>query len=208
MIEIYHSPFTRGLRVMWACEEAHIPYDLVPVSFSPEFRFSADWLAKNPVGKVPAMQDGEHVLFESGAMVQYVLDRYGEGQLQPPRGTLEHGQMMQWSWFAEATFSRPIGEIVNHRRAFPDGEIAEVVEEMRTRANVSLKAVDAHLADREFMLGDQFSIADIMMGYTVILAERVAKLELPAHARRWWDAMQARDGYQTAIARQSAMARK
>ena len=59
-------------------------------------------------------------MFESGAMVQHVLDRHGGGRLEPARGTREHALYLQWSWFAEATFTRPLGEIVNHRREFGD----------------------------------------------------------------------------------------
>ena len=73
----------------------------------------------NPVGKVPVLKDDDFIMFESGAMVQYILDRHGNGQLQPKPGTPEHGRYLQWCWFAESTFARPIGEIVNHRRVRP-----------------------------------------------------------------------------------------
>ena len=76
------------------------------------------------------MLDGDLTMFESGAMVQYILDRYGDGRLQPTPGTPEHALYLQWSWFAEATFSRPIGEMVNHARAFGNKAIAAVSEEM------------------------------------------------------------------------------
>ena len=66
-------------------------------------------------------------------MVQYLLDRYGEGRFQPEAGTPDHALYLQWSWFAESTFARPLGEIVNHRRNF-NPEIPEVVAEMKKRA--------------------------------------------------------------------------
>ena len=72
----------------------------------------------NPVGKVPVMTDGDMKMFESCAMMQYVLDRYGDGKLQPAKDNPTYAHYLQWSWFAEATFARPLGEIVNHRREF------------------------------------------------------------------------------------------
>ena len=83
MLKIYHASMTRSLRVIWLCEELGLPIEVEPISFHPDFRFSEEWLARNPVGKVPVLEDGDFSMFESGAMVQYVLDRYGDGRLQP-----------------------------------------------------------------------------------------------------------------------------
>ncbi|MBT7370610.1 MAG: glutathione S-transferase family protein, partial [Gammaproteobacteria bacterium] len=126
-------------------------------------------------GKVPVLEDDELVMFESGAMVQYILDRYGEGRLQPAVGTAEYAIFLQWLWFAEATFARPLGEIVNHRRAF-DPELPDVVQEMQDRARLCTSAVDKVLKNREYIAGE-FSAADIMMGYTLMLAEMLAPWE-------------------------------
>ena len=78
MLKIYHAPMTRSLRVIWLCEELGLPIEVEPISFNPGFRFSEKWLARNPVGKVPVLEDGDFSMFESGAMLQYILDRYGD----------------------------------------------------------------------------------------------------------------------------------
>ena len=120
MLTIYHAVGTRSLRVIWTCEELKISYQVETIPFTAEFRASQEWRNMNPVGKVPVLQDDDFIMFESGAMVQYILDRHGNGQLQPKPGTPEHGLYLQWCWFAESTFARPIGEIVNHRRVFEE----------------------------------------------------------------------------------------
>ena len=171
MLKLFHVPGTRSTRIIWLCEELGVPLDIETVSFSPEFRMSTEWLTKNPVGKVPVLEDGELSMFESGAMVQYILDRYGNGRLQPVAGTPEHALYMQWSWFGEATFARPLGEIVNHRRNF-DPEIPSVVEEMKSRALLCVKAVNNAVEGREFLL-DGFTAADIMVGYCLMLCDRL-----------------------------------
>ena len=171
MLKLFHVPGTRSTRIIWLCEELGVPLDIEIVSFSSEFRMSTEWLTKNPVGKVPVLEDGELSMFESGAMVQYILDRYGNGRLQPLAGTPEHALYMQWSWFGEATFARPLGEIVNHRRNF-DPEIPAVVEEMKSRALLCVKAVNNAVEGREFLLGG-FTAADIMVGYCLMLCDRL-----------------------------------
>jgi glutathione S-transferase len=87
-ITMYHGPpGTRGVRPLWALEELGVPYSVVPVDFSAEYRSTPEWRQMNPVGKVPAMTDGDLTMFESVAMMQYILDRYGGGRLQPVPGT-------------------------------------------------------------------------------------------------------------------------
>lgn len=203
MLRIHHVPATRGFRVIWLCQELGVPCEIVPVDFSRQYRESAEWRAMNPVGKVPAMTDGDLTMFESGAMVQHVLDRYGEGRLEPARGTREHSLYMQWSWFAEATFARPLGEIVNHRRAFADRAIPEVIEEMKARARLCADALDREMCGKDYLVGD-FTAADVMMGYTLRAYRRLLPDEsLPASADAYWQRITDRDAYRAAVAAES-----
>jgi len=195
-MKIYHVPGTRSVRVIWLCEELGIDYEAVPVDFSADYRASPEWRARNPVGKVPVLEDEGLVMFESGAMVQYILDRYGESRLQPPPGTPEHARYLQWSWFAEATFARPLGEIVNHRRALPPEQQSEAaLAEMRDRATLCLAAVDDAVRDTDYLLGAGFSGADVMMGYTLLLAERLLPGPLPDAARAYYGRLSKRPGF-------------
>ena len=190
MLKLYHVPGTRSARIIWLCEELGLIYEVETISFKPEYRLSPEWLAKNPVGKVPAMEDGGLTLFESGAMVQYILDRYGNGRLEPSRGTNEHALYMQWSWFAEATFARPLGEIVNHRRNF-DPPLPGAIEEMQGRARLCVTALNSALAGRDYLAGE-FSAADIMTGYSLMLCERLAPWKDEPHVTRYWNALRER----------------
>lgn len=199
MLTIFHVPGTRSLRVLWLCQELGLPHEVKTIDFSAGYRASPEWRALNPVGKVPAMTDGAFAMFESGAMVQYLLDRHGNGRLQPKPGTEAHALYLQWSWFAEATYARPIGEIVNHRRAFGEaGQIPAVVEEMKARARLSSEAVDRALQGRSHILGDEFSAADIMMGYTVMIAQKFASIEGLDNLNAYWARLSARPAYQRA----------
>ena len=201
MLTIYHVPNTRSLRVVWLCEELGLPHTVKTIEFAGPYRATPEWRALNPVGKVPAMTDGDFSMFESGAMVQYLLDRFGNGRLQPPAGSEAHGRYLQWSWFAESTYARPIGEIVNHRRAFGEaGQIPAVVDEMKGRARLCSEAVDRELQSRPFLLGDEFTAADIMMGYTVLIARRLTSVDGLDALQAYWDRLSSRPALQRALA--------
>ena len=199
MLKIYHVNGTRGTRVIWLCEELEVPYEIETVSFAPEFRASPEWRARNPVGKVPAMTDGDVSLFESGAMMDYVLARYGEGRLVPPVGSQAHAHYLQWHWFAEATLARPLGEIVNHGREFPgEQRIAAVVNEMADRSVVCLNAVADAVGDNSYILGETFTAADISLGYSLMLGQMLIPERFPEALTPYWERLAARSGFQIA----------
>lgn len=200
MLDIHHALYTRGYRIIWLCEELGIPYRVHPVDMSPAYRASPPWRRLNPVGKVPVMTDGDITMFESGAMLQYVLERYGEGRLQPQPGTSAHAFYLQWCWFAEATFSRPIGEIVNHRRVFGSAEQPEIIAEMKSRATLCADAVEQALQGKAYLLGESFTAADIMMGYTLRIYLRLVSNQLSPNLTRYWDTLTQRPAYRAAEA--------
>ena len=207
MITIYHVPRTRSARVIWLCEELDLPYEVVPVDFSPEYLKSAAWRRLNPIRKVPALTDldaagNPFTMIESGAMVHYLLERYGEGRLQPAAGTPESALFLQWSWFAEASLARPLGDMVHHSLLKPETErIPAVVEDGQKRVEICLDAVEAALEGRDFLLGSELTAADIMMGYSLALAQRMEVLdERYPNVVAYMGRLEARPGYQLAFA--------
>ena len=207
MLKIYHSPGTRGFRVIWACEELGVPYEVEPVDFSAENRARPEWRMMNPVGKVPVMTDGDMKMFESCAMMQYVLDRYGDGKLQPAKDDPTYAHYLQWCWFAEATFARPLGEIVNHRREFKP-ELHNVVAEMKSRATAAVHAIDAAVVDRPYLLGDKMSAADLSICYAMRGYRRMVTEELPGHVQGLFDRVTALPSYERTVAADAATAER
>ena len=207
MLKIYHSPGTRGFRVIWACEELGGPYEVEPVDFSAENRTSPEWRMMNPGGKVPVMTDGDMKMFESCAMMQYVLDRYGDGKLQPAKDNPTYAHYLQWNWFAEATFARPLGEIVNHRREFKP-ELHNVVAEMKSRATAAVNAIDAAVVDRPYLLGDTMSAADLSICYAMQGYRRMVTEDLPGHVQGLFDRVTALPSYERTVAADAAIAER
>lgn len=203
MLKIYHSKGTRAFRVIWICEELGVPYEIVPVDFSPAYRALPEWRDMNPVGKVPVMTDGDMKMFESCAMMQYVLDRYGDNRLQPDRMDSTYPHYLQWCWFAESTFARPLGEIVNHRREFKP-ELDDVVAEMKRRATLCVNALDEALSDRPYLLGEHISAADFSNCYVMRGYRRMVTQELPTNVQAFFDRMTERASYARAEAADAA----
>jgi glutathione S-transferase len=186
------------VRPIWLCYELELPIEIEPIDFSPAFRNSQKWRAISPAGKVPAMTDGDMTMFESGAMVDYILERYGEGRLQPTPGTVESAFHHQWCWFSEATLDRPLGP---HRllksAAARDEAIAADAEQ---KARACLDAVDQALADRKFLLGSEFGAADIMMGYSLQLVAHLDVLDDQyPNAQAYLERLKSRDACRRAM---------
>lgn len=175
MLKIYHVRGTRSVRPIWLCYELDVPMEIKPIDFSPAFRNSPEWRAISPAGKVPAMTDGDLTMFESGAMVDYILERYGEGRLRPAPGTAESAIHHQWCWFSEATLSRPLGL---RRLLKPDPErIPSVTADVEQKTRDCLAVVDQAVSDRDFLLGSEFGAADIMMGYSLQMVANLKVLD-------------------------------
>ena len=175
MLKIYHVKGTRSVRPIWLCYELDLAFEIEPIDFSPEFRNSPQWLAISPTGKVPAMRDGDLTMFESGAMIEYILERYGEGRLRPPPGTAESAIHHQWCWFSEATLSRPLG--LNRILRTKGDNAKSLAADGEQKARTCIAVVDQTVAGREFLLGSNFSAADIMMGYSLELVRHLKLLD-------------------------------
>jgi glutathione S-transferase len=169
MIKLYHSPRTRSVRIYWLLEELGLPYELETVDFTPPTRPFAQ---RTPLGKVPVLEDGDLTMGESGAILEYVLERYGQGRLAPAPGTLLRGPFLQWVHFAEATAFTGIGNLAWHRLFRQDADtIPAAMADYQAWADAALDVVERALAGRDYLLGRELSGADIMMGYTVLVAK-------------------------------------
>ena len=193
MLKIYHAKGTRSVRPIWLCFELNLPVEISPIDFSQAYRDTPEWRALSPTGKVPAMTDGDLTMFESGAMVDYILERYGEGRLRPAPGTTASALHHQWCWYSEATLVRPIGLNRMLKYTPEDRSLAAETEE---KVRGCLEVVDRVLADRDYLLGAEFGAADIMMGYSLnLLANNKLLDDRYPKAQAYLARLQGRDAY-------------
>jgi glutathione S-transferase len=168
-IRLYFAPRTRSVRILWLLEELQLPYELIRVQFQPPAQnFFAQ---RTPLRKLPTIEDGDVVMAESGAIVEYILERYGNGRLAPAIGSRDRPAFLQWLHFAESTAFPPLGILVWLTLYRSDaGEHATLIADARGRASQGLVFLEHALGDRVYLLGDDFSAADIMMGFTLVAA--------------------------------------
>jgi glutathione S-transferase len=201
MIKVHHARRARSVRVIWLLEELGVPYELATFDFTRENLRRPEYLALHPLGKIPVIQDRDVTLFESGAILEYLLEEHGRGRLAPPPGSPERPQYLQWFHFGEASLMTHVGSIVRHVFTLPEAErVPAVAEDGRVRLRQALELVDKALAERPFVAGDEFTAADIMVGYGIAISKimRVLPPELgalsaylsrmkerPAYERAW-----------------------
>ncbi len=168
-MKLFHTPLTRSVRILWLFEELGLPYELETVeTVDPVAR---PFVQKTPTGKVPTLEDDGLVMFESGAIIEYVLERYGEGRLAPAPGDARRGEFLQWMHFAESTAMAGLGPIIWHTRFRENAaEIPSAIADYRGWTDAAFDVLERTLTGREHLLGE-FSAADIMVGYTALAAK-------------------------------------
>jgi glutathione S-transferase len=196
MITLYHAPFSRSVRVLWLLEELGVPYQLRVL---PSIAATTPFSQETPSGKVPTIEDGALVMYESIAIMEYILEHYAEGQLSPARSSLRWGHFLQWLHYSESTAFPPLGYIARHTFALPARErIAESVRENRFLAAKVLEAPERVLAGSNYLLGQEFTAADIAMGYTVGTAKLLGLLDALPHLDTYLGRLADRPAFQRA----------
>jgi glutathione S-transferase len=175
MLVLYYAPRTRSIRVRWLLEELGLPHVLRRVTFvPPKTAFSQS----TPLGKLPVIEDGDVTMGESGAILEYILERYGNGRLAPPIGSPLRGEFLQWMHYAEGTAFPPLGVIIWHTLYAEDADnYPEVIASAKDRARGALNVVERSLEGKKYLLGSDFSAADIMMGFTLGVARMFGVLD-------------------------------
>ena len=172
-MKLYHAPNTRSVRIVWLLEELGLPYEIVPFTLGDRRMRAPDYLALHPMGRVPTLVDGEVTLFESGAIVEYLLARHGGGRLVPAVGSAEFPRYLQWLHYAEGMIMPPVNTIVVETKLLaPERRNPVNVERATKLLSRMLDAVELGLAGRDYLAGE-FSGADIMTGHACTVSARL-----------------------------------
>lgn len=191
MITVHHLNNSRSQRILWMLEELEAPYDIVPHLRDPQTNLAPPSLrALHPLGKLPVIVDGDLTLAESGAIVDYILDRYGAGRLAPARGTPEYLRYTYWMHYAEGSAMQPLvlkvvfDQIEAARMPFFARPIARAIAGGMKRRFIQpeldrhLDFLEAELGDSPWFAGADLTAADIMLSFPLQAA--VARCGLDA----------------------------
>jgi glutathione S-transferase len=159
-IVLYHHPYSRAANVVWMLEEVGAPYQLRPVDIMKGAHKAPDLVALNPMGKLPVLTDGDIVVTESAAIALYLADRYAYGRLAPRVDDAARGTYLRWSLFAPSVIEPGV-------LAKQGGWPCKETQAGWGSYDAMLQAMESAIADRAYILGDNFSMADVVFGGTL-----------------------------------------
>lgn len=158
-LRIYGVPKSRTFRALWVAEELGIPYENVPVDYTQGVK-RPEYLAVNPAGKIPAIDDDGFRLSESLAITTYLVKRHG-GPLQPA-SLQDEARAMQWALWGATEIERPAIELVSNRYVLPaDKRDAALADSAQAKLERPLALLDAQLGKAPCLLGGNFTVADL-----------------------------------------------
>ncbi|SDB35064.1 glutathione S-transferase family protein [Pseudomonas sp. NFACC13-1] len=174
MITLYHSKDTRSLRCLWLLEELDVPREVEMVAFPPQLK-QPGYLETNPNGTVPFLVDGQTRMRESGAMLLYIANRYGEGRCLVDSGSLLYGAMLDWTFYGETALTVSLSTALRYSMLLPrEQRIPAVSEDYRAQMLRKLQVLEQALESGTYLCGDELTVADISVGYGLLLGEMFA----------------------------------
>jgi glutathione S-transferase len=159
-IVLYHHPYSRAANVVWMLEEVGVAYELRPVDIMKGAHKSPDLVALNPMGKLPILTDDGTVVTESAAIALYLADRYAYGRLAPRVDEAARAAYLRWSLFAPSV-------VEPGAMAKQAGWAYKEAQAGWGSYDAMLKAMESAITDRAYILGDNFSMADVVFGGTL-----------------------------------------
>jgi glutathione S-transferase len=200
MLKLHFAPNSRAGRIVWLLEELGLEYEVNKMAFHPKDLKSEEHRARHPLGRVPVLEDGEVSIFESGAIVEYVMARHGDGSLKPAVDAPEFPEYLQWFHYCEGMMMPPINTIVVHTLLLPPERRDETVLGQAQRLlGRAVTPVDSALAGREYLIGD-FSAADIMLGHSIFMANRLGQVsDEMRNVKEYVKRIESRPAFETAI---------
>jgi glutathione S-transferase len=200
MITVHHLNESRSQRILWLLEELGVPYAIKAYQRDDKTRLAPPELkAVHPLGKSPVIEDGGKVVAESGAIVEYLADKYGQGRLAPAPGTPQRADYLHWLHFAEGSAMLPF------MLALYTGRLGEAAAPLGPRITSELANhldyMESALGQKPFFLGETLSGADIMLSFVVEIARARKLLGARPCLRAFADRIHARPAYSRAIER-------
>lgn len=192
-MKMYWAPQTRSARAIWMLEEAGLDYELEEVGIrDPDRRDSDEFRRASPMGKVPALVDGDCAMSESAAICLYLADRYASGRLAPELDAPTRGRFLYWLMYTPAVVEPAMSEKFNR------------VEPNRTRSgwgdfDAMIETWEHGLSGHDWITGDSFTAADVMLGSSAVFLRMFDMLPESPTLSAYADRCLARPAYQKTL---------
>lgn len=206
MIALYHCVSARSFRALWTLEELRAPYVLHMLPFPPR-ALQRSYLELNPLGTIPLLVDGATRMTESAAICQYLAQRCDPDNrhgLAVLPGEAGFGDWLNFLHHGEATLTFPQTIVLRYGRFEPDErKLPQAADDYAKWFISRLRGIDAVLRQHEFLAADRFTVADISVGYALMLANELDLVaRFPPAVAAYWERLQAREAFQRALVAQ------
>ena len=200
MLTLHFAPNSRAGRIVWLLEELELEYNINKMAFNPKDLKSDEHRARHPLGRVPVLDDGDVRIYESGAIVEYVIERHKNGGLKPEVSDSLYPEYLQWFHYCEGMVMPPVNTIVVQTLLLPPDRRDETVLAQAQRLLAkALEPVDESLAGRDYLIG-AFSAADVMLGHACFMSNRLGCVsDEMANLKGYVERISERPAFKTAI---------
>ena len=199
VIRLHHHPFSRASTVVWMLEEVAVDYELAFVDIMAGEQKADAFVAKNPMGKLPTLEAGDLVVTETAAIGLYLADRYGGGALAPALDSPDRGTYYRWSLFAPSVIE-PGATAKSFGWEYREDTVGW------GNFDAMLGAMETAVGTGDFLLGDAFSMADVIFGSTLRLLLQFKMVEPRAAFTSYIERLEKRPALQRADAKNAAIA--
>ena len=200
MLTLHFAPNSRAGRIVWLLEELELEYNINKMAFNPKDLKSDEHRARHPLGRVPVLDDGDVRIYESGAIVEYVIERHKNGGLKPEVSDPLYPEYLQWFHYCEGMVMPPVNTIVVQTLLLPPDRRDETVLAQAQRLLAkALEPLDESLAGRDYLIG-AFSAADVMLGHACFMSNRLGCVsDEMANLKGYVERISERPAFKTAI---------
>ena len=173
MLTLHFSSNSRAQRVLWLLEELQLEYNLNKIKFHPSELKSDEHRKRHPLGRVPVLEDKEITIYESGAIVEYLIARHSNGELKPEVSDPAFPNYLQWFHYCEGMIMPPMNTIVVHTLILPEERRnEEVLRQAKNLLTKALLPVNQLLEKNKYLI-DKFSGVDFMLGHSLYMSNKL-----------------------------------
>ena len=203
MITLHHCPQTRSMRTLWLLHELEVEFQVRSYPFDRSLR-SSEFLSLSPAGRVPALEIEGERMFETGAITEYLCERFSPDRLGRMPGTPDRMSWLVWVNFAETVSQHVAALTQQHVMLYEDSMRSPIVMKLEAaRLSKCYSALEARLStpveNRDYLLTSGFSAADISVGHAVYMARYFAKTDDYPALQEWYTRITARESFQASL---------
>jgi glutathione S-transferase len=201
MLTVHHLGRSQSERIVWLCEELGLEYQLKRYDRNPTNRLAPPELkALHPMGTAPVISDGELVLAESGAIIEYIIARHGGGRLALPSTHPDYVHYLYWFHFANSNLQALLHRYMIARRLEPPPDNPTLLD-LEARLGRALGMTNKRLCEADYLAGDEFTAADIMIFFSLTTMRTFVSFDLAPYPdiRGYLQRIGQREGYRRAM---------